>query len=192
MKSQLSAKHEKLHPKLIRCRHRKCLGNGMEGSRVKQYCHKIERKPLNKMTGYCNNSDESQDLVNNDHHPIILTNDTSQISPTLKDFCAKGPSFVPTNINYYWAQLQLDFDAFTSRMKARYMFRGKNSPPQNDSSIPCPPKKPSTWRAPNTNCAELEKFLSTVEKELFINNKRNYVKDNLTKDERRSWRRSAI
>ena len=44
----------------------------------------------------------------------------------------------------------------------------------------------STWRAPKTNSAELETFLSTVEKELFIKIKRNYVKCNLTKDERRS------
>ena len=53
------------------------------------------------------------------------------------------------------------------------MVRGKNSPPQNDSSIPCPPKKPSTWRAPKTNSAELETFLSTVEKEIFIKIERN-------------------
>ena len=71
-------------------------------------------------------------------------------------------------------------------MGTRYMFRGKISPPQNDSPIPCPTKKPSRWRAPKTNSAKLETFLSTVEKELFINIKRNHVKDNLTKDERRS------
>ena len=28
---------------------------------------------------------------------IILANDTSQISPALKDLCAKGPLFVPIN-----------------------------------------------------------------------------------------------
>ena len=64
-------------------------------------------------------------------------------------------------------------------MRTRYMFRGKSSPPRNDSPIPCPPKKPSTCRAPKTNSAELETFLSTVEKELFINIKRNYVEENL-------------
>ena len=82
---------------------------------------------------------------------------------------------------------------FASRMRARYIFRGKSSPPQqNDSSIRCPPKKPSTWRAPKTNSAELETSLLTVDKELFISIKRNYVKDNLSKDKRRSlinWRR---
>ena len=103
-----------------------------------------------------------------DYHPIILTNDTSQISPSLKDVCAKGPSFVPTPINYDWAQLQLDFDTFASRMRTRYIFRGKSSPPQNDSPIPCPPKKPSTWRAPKTNSAVLETFLSTVRKEYLL------------------------
>ena len=80
-------------------------------------------------------------------------------------------------------------------MRTRYMFRGKSSPPWNDSPIPCPPQKPSTWRAPKTNSAELETFLSTVEKELFINIKRNYVKDNLTEDERKSltiWRRVIL
>ena len=80
-------------------------------------------------------------------------------------------------------------------MRARYMVRGKNSPPQNDSSIPCPPKKPSTRKALKTNSADLEAILSTVEKELFINIKANYVKDNLTKDERRSlttWKRDVL
>lgn len=94
---------------------------------------------------------------------------------------------MPSTINYDWAELQLDFGTFASRMRARYV-----SPPQNDSSIPCPPKKPSTWRAPKTNSAELETSLLTVDKELFIRIKRNYVKDNLSKDKRRSlinWRR---
>ena len=162
LKSLLSTKHGKLHPELVKRRHRKFLRDGMEGSHIKKFCHKIERKSLNIITGYFNNSAEPQKLVNNDHHPIILTNDTSHISPSLKDLCAKGPSFVPTPINYDWTQLQLDFDTFASRMRARYMFRGKRSPPQNDSSIPCPPKKPSTWRVPKTNSAELEAFLSKV------------------------------
>ena len=80
-------------------------------------------------------------------------------------------------------------------MSARYMFRGKSSPLRNGSSMPCSLKIPSTWRAPKTNSAELETFLSTVEKELFINIKRNYVKYNLTKDERRSlttWRSDVL
>ena len=70
------------------------------------------------------------------------------MSRCLKDLCAKGPSFVPTLINYDWAQLQLDFYTFASRMRARYVFRSKSSPPQNDSSIPCPPLKQFTRRAP--------------------------------------------
>ena len=76
-------------------------------------------------------------------------------------------------------------------MRARYMFRGKSSPPQqNDSSIRCSSKKPSTSRAPKTNSAELETSLPTVDKEVFISIKRNY--NNLSKDKRRSlinWRR---
>ena len=195
MKNLLSTKHEKLHPKLVKHRHRKFLRDGMEGSHVKEYCHKIERKSLNIITGYFSSSDETQELVNNDHHPVILTNDTSQISPSLKDLCAKGASFVPAPINYDWTQLQLDYDTFASRMRTRYMFRGKSSPPRNDSPIPCPPKKPSMRRAPKTNSAELETFLSTVEKKIFIDMKQNYVKDNLTKDERRSlttWRRDIL
>ena len=99
VKNLLSTKHGKLHPKLVKRRHRKFLRDGTEGSHVKEYCHKIERKSLNIITGYFSNSDETQELVNNDHHPIILTNDTSQISPSLKDLCAKDPSFVSTPIN---------------------------------------------------------------------------------------------
>ena len=75
------------------------------------------------------------------------------------------------------------------------MFRGKSFPPRNGSSMPCSPKIPSTWRAPKTNSAELKTFLATVEKELFIKIKRNYVKYNVTKDERRSlttWRRDVL
>ena len=75
------------------------------------------------------------------------------------------------------------------------MFRGKRSPLRNGSSMPCSPKIPSKWRAPKRNPAELEAFLSTVEKELFIKIKQNYVKYNLTKDEPRSlttWRRDVL
>ena len=111
-----------------------------------------------------------------------------------KRFICKRSLFVPAPLNYDWAQPQLDFDTFASRMRARYMFRGKSYLPRNGSSIPCSSKKPSTWRAPKANSAKLETFLSKVEKELFINIKRNYVKDNLTKDERRSlttWRRDV-
>ena len=79
----------------------------MECSHVVEFSHKIERKSLNIITEYFNNSTEPEELVNNDHHPITLTNDASQISPFLKDLYAKRPSFVPTIINYDWAQLQL-------------------------------------------------------------------------------------
>ena len=65
------------------------------------------------------------------------------------------------------------------------MFKGKSSPPQNDSSVSCPLKNPSTSRVPKINSAELEAFSSTVE--------RNYL---LTyKDELRSlttWRKDIL
>ena len=48
----------------------------------------------------------------------------SQISHSLNDLCAKGLSFVPFPVNYHLGS--------TSRMRARYMFKGKFSPPQND------------------------------------------------------------
>ena len=71
----------------------------MEGSHVQEFFHKTERKYLNIITGYFNDSVEPQELVINNYHPIILTNDKSQISLFLKDLCVKGPSFVPTSIN---------------------------------------------------------------------------------------------
>ena len=124
MKSLLTVKHGKLHPELVKGRHRKFLRNCIEGSRVKEFCHKIERKSLNIITTYFNNRAESQEVVNNDHHPIILTNDTSEISLSIKDVRVKGPSFVRTPISYDLAQLQLDFDTFASIMRARYMEGG--------------------------------------------------------------------
>ena len=186
VKSLPSMKHDKLYQDSVKCRHRKFLWDGMEGSYVKELCHEIERKSLNVITGNFNDSVEPQEFLNINHHTIILTNDASQIPPFLKDLCVKGPSFLPTPTHYDWAHSQLDFDTFASRKRARYMFRGKSFPPRNGSSMPCSLKIPSTWRAPKTNSAELETFLSTVEKELFIKIKRNYVKCNLTKDERRS------
>ena len=36
-----STKHDKLHPDLVKRRHRKFLSNAMEGSHVKEFCRKI-------------------------------------------------------------------------------------------------------------------------------------------------------
>ena len=75
------------------------------------------------------------------------------------------------------------------------MIRGKSPPLRSGSSMPCSTKIPSTWRGRQANSAELETFLSTVEKELFINIKQNYVKYNLTIDEQRTlttWRRDVL
>ena len=52
-------------------------------------------------------------------------------------------------------------------MRARYMFRGKSSPPRNGSSMPCSPNIPSTWRAPKRKTAEFEEFYQPL--------KRNYL-----------------
>ena len=93
VRSLLSTKHDIMHPELVKQRHRRFLRDYMEGSHVKKFCHKIERKSLNIITWYFNNSAEPPELFNNDHHPIILTNDLSQISPYLKDLWAKGPHF---------------------------------------------------------------------------------------------------
>ena len=122
-------KHDKLHQDSVKRRHRKFLWDGMKGSYVKELCYEIERKSPNLITGKFNDSIEPQELFNINHHTTVLTNDASQITPFLKDLCAKGPSFLPIPINFDWAQPQLDFDTFASRMRARYMFRGKSSPP---------------------------------------------------------------
>ena len=79
VKSLLSTKHDNLHQDPVERRHRKFQWDGMEGSYVKEFCHEIEIKSLNVITGYFNDSVEPQELFNINHHTIILTNDTSQI-----------------------------------------------------------------------------------------------------------------
>ena len=108
-----------MHQDSVKCRHRKFLWDGMEGSYVKELCHEIERKSLNVITGNFNDSVEPQEFLNINHHTIILTNDASQIPTFLKDLCVKGPSFLPTPTNDDWAHSQLDFDTFASRTRAR-------------------------------------------------------------------------
>ena len=119
VKSLLSMKHDKLDQDSVKRRHRKFLWDGMQVSYVKELCHEIKRKSLNVIRGNFNDSVEPQE---HSHQTIMLTNDAPQIPPFLKDLCAKSPSFLPTPINYDWAQPQLDFDTFASRVKARYMF----------------------------------------------------------------------
>ena len=135
---------------------------------------------------------------NTDHHPIVLTNTNSnQIGDSLKDLCAKGPSFIPTPENFDWLQLQKDFDAFRNRVRARYLFSSSEGPRPNDETqiLKRQPKQPSNWRSTKTNCPELETFLSSVERALFNDTSRRKVPDNLTKEERsslRQWRKNEL
>lgn len=126
------------------------------------------------------------ETVMDDHHPILINVDSKRISTPMKELCAKGPSFVPTPLNYDWLQLQKDFDSFRNRIRARYIFRNKNSNNNDTSNIEIknPPRKPSAWIAPKTNSPELETFISNIERSLFNDNSRRTVKDNLTKDQR--------
>ena len=121
---------------------------------------------LDMITEYFNESPELQELVNYDHHSIILTNDTSQISQSIKNLFAKGHSFVPTQL----IMIELTFNL--TLIHSRYMFSGKSSPPRNHSSVPCPPKK--------------SVYLEGTKNKLFINIKRKYIQDKLIKDEQRS------
>ena len=115
-------KHEKVE--LVKRRNCKFFRDGMGGSHFKEFCHKIERKSVNIIKAYLNNSAEPLELVNKDHHSIIQTNNTLQNIIISKTFMCKK--------------------YLTSRMRARYIFSGKSYPSQNDSLVPCPPKKLST------------------------------------------------
>ena len=146
-------------------------------------------------------SSESNDRSSNQHHPIILNTGQTEISDDLKNLCAKGPSFIPTPINYDWLQLQKDFDSFKNRIRARFMFNNsssnttQNSQQQSNESLPAPPRKKSTWRAPSTTSPEIETFLSRIESALFADTSRKSVKDNLKIGEReslKSWRKEQL
>ena len=58
-----------------------------------------------------------------------------------------------------------------------------------------PQKKPSKWRALKTTSPEIETFLNNVERDLFKNTKRRFVKDNLSVNERKclnQWRKENL
>ena len=62
-------------------------------------------------------------LKDNPHHPIVIINHGDfDIPLELKDLCAKGPTFVPTPLNFDWLQMQKDFDSLSSKVRARYVF----------------------------------------------------------------------
>ena len=96
------------------------------------------------------------------HFPILLMDENINISDSLKNLCAKGPSFVPTPEYFDWLQLQKDFDAFRNRLRARYIFKDNENQVINENesiSIKNPPKRKSKWKATRTSSAELETFL---------------------------------
>lgn len=70
------------------------------------------------------NKFEQREVVRNTrHHPIIINSVDQPIPNDLKELCSKGPSFVPTPVNYNWLQLQKDFDSFKNRLRAPYIFQ---------------------------------------------------------------------
>ena len=55
---------------------------------------------------------------------------------------------------------------------------------RNNNEVNNLAKKKFNWSAPKANSPELEKFLTSVERDLFCNTKPDDVKDNLSKEER--------
>lgn len=152
------------------------------------------------------NDDDSQANASKVHFPILINTSEENVSKNLKQLCAKGPSFVPTPQNFDWLQLQKDFDAFQSRIRARFIFREKDTNEKSNitekdtsthqnKSINRPPKKKTKWSSPRTTSPELEMFLSNVERALFEDTSQRRVMDNLTKGERaalKSWRKEHL
>ena len=131
---------------------------------------KTERKYSNYSL---NNSTKPQEVVSNDHHPITMTSEISEISPSLKNSCAKGPSFVSTSINLWFIILNLTLILLLTEWKLYIcfsFFRYTISDIRSYSTLSS--QKISTWRVPRIN-SSLEAFLLSVKKELFINIKLN-------------------
>ena len=180
----------------MRRRHRKFKRDKLNFNQAREHDLKLMKgfEDLKLLPSNNNNSDLC-DNNNNLHHPIILTDSTNDIIDNLKSLFAKGPSFVPTPLNYDWLQLQKDFDVFKSRLRAQYIFKeSEQINIRTDLSLPPPPKK-STWVVPKTTSPQLETVISNAEKELFADTSYKRVKDNLTKGERDSlnnWRKKKI
>ena len=138
------------------------------------------------------------------HEPIILFGNSSLISVDFKSLCAKGPSFIPTSLYVDWLQLQKDFNTFSNRVRARFIFRSSQSnsnninntnSKNNSMSINQPPRKKPNWKAAKTTSPELETFLSNVERSLFGDISRKAVSENLSKGEKDSlwnWRKTQL
>ena len=197
VKNIFQRKCNSLHPILEERRLNKFKRDKIDFEKAKNFCNELLKKfeifDFTKSTSEPN-APSTQNTTFNQHHPIVIETEENIISNEFKDLCAKGPSFIPTPMNYDWLQLQKDFDRFKNRMRARYMF-SKNDIPVDNNSIPPPPKPPSSWTAPKTNSPELETFLSNVERALFKDTSRRKVRENLTNAERKSlleWRKHQL
>ena len=90
-----------------------------------------------------------------------------------------------------WLQLQKDFNAFSNRLRARFLFKTFQSNNNNNSSnnngnsknnvtsINQPPCKKSNWRVPKMTSRDLETILSDIETSLFSDTSRKTVYGNL-------------
>ena len=198
VKSVFTRKQNRLNPILDKRRLSKFQRDHLDLASAKRFASTIMKSVTIEVIDSTPPIIQSKAQNNDQHHPIILNSGQSIITSDLKSLCAKGPSFVPTPLNFDWLQMQKDFDAFSNKMRARYIF--SNVPkkvPDNDTviTVPPPPRKKSKWKANKTNCPELETFLSNVERELFSNTNRQNVPDNLTRGERESlkqWRRDEL
>ena len=77
---------------------------------------------------------------------------------------------------------------------ARYLFREKNNNYTHNVDGP-PVKNYSNCQRNETNCPELETFMTSVEKHLFQNIKSDNIKDNLTCTKRKAltnWRKDNL
>ena len=120
------------------------------------------------------------------YDPLILHKSNTPLETGLTSLCRKGPSFVQVlpAPSFNWLQLQINFDSFRNRLRARYLFRDKNNNYTSNAEGP-PTKKSLKWSAPKTNCPKVESFPASVEKDLIQNIKDDKTKDNLIRTGRR-------
>ena len=55
------------------------------------------------------------------YEPLNLHKGKAPLETFLTSLCRK--SFVPASLSYNWLQLQINFDSFRNRVRARYLFR---------------------------------------------------------------------
>lgn len=175
------------------------LNKNLKDRRLKKYRRDglvlDENIPPESVTEPLLNDDVSIDFELPSYDPIILTQDEQVLPEGLSSLCAKGPSFVPTQKQLDWLQIQKDFDRFKNMIRMRMFFASQenNTPPSTNDFQP--PRKPSSWRAPKSKVPEVESFISCVEKEIFASTNLKPKYDNLTKLERSSldtWRKEYL